>query len=180
MSKPDDIADLIAQCALNNRSAFTRLYGLTSPKLFGIVLRVLNNRAEAEDALQEVYIKIWNNAEKFSANQYSPMSWLIVVARNHAIDIIRARKPLAVDIDDAFDVSDDAKTPEQEAVNTSEGKRIDNCLSELDKNKAQAVREAYVEGYSYDELAQKHSVPINTMRTWLRRSLISLRECLER
>jgi RNA polymerase sigma-70 factor (ECF subfamily) len=164
---------------LNNRAAFTKLYSLTSAKLFGVVLRILNNRAEAEDALQEIYVKIWNNADKFAVNQYSPMSWLVVVARNHAIDVIRARKPIAVDIDDAFDVSDDSKTPEQEAINTSEGKRIDNCLQELDEQKAQAVRGAYVEGYSYEELAERFSVPINTMRTWLRRSLISLKECLE-
>ncbi|KPB02936.1 sigma-70 family RNA polymerase sigma factor [Ahrensia marina] len=175
----DDIGNLISQCALNNRAAFTKLYSLTSAKLFGVVLRILNNRAEAEDALQEIYVKIWNNADKFAVNQYSPMSWLVVVARNHAIDVIRARKPIAVDIDDAFDVSDDSKTPEQEAINTSEGKRIDNCLQELDEQKAQAVRGAYVEGYSYEELAERFSVPINTMRTWLRRSLISLKECLE-
>lgn len=175
----DDIGNLISQCALNNRAAFTKLYSLTSAKLFGVVLRILNNRAEAEDALQEIYVKIWNNADKFAVNQYSPMSWLVVVARNHAIDVIRARKPIAVDIDDAFDVSDDNKTPEQEAINTSEGKRIDNCLQELDEQKAQAVRGAYVEGYSYEELAERFSVPINTMRTWLRRSLISLKECLE-
>lgn len=174
-----DIGNLISQCALNNRAAFTELYNLTSGKLFGVVLRILNNRAEAEDALQEIYVKIWNNSDKFAVNQYSPMSWLIVVARNHAIDVIRARKPIAVDIDDAFDVSDDSKTPEQEAMNTSEGKRIDNCLQELDEQKAQAVRGAYVEGYSYEELAERFSVPINTMRTWLRRSLISLKECLE-
>ncbi|WP_026480977.1 sigma-70 family RNA polymerase sigma factor [Ahrensia sp. 13_GOM-1096m] len=175
----DDIGNLISQCALRNRASFTQLYSLTSAKLFGVVLRILNNRAEAEDALQEIYVKIWNNADKFAVNQYSPMSWLVVVARNHAIDVIRARKPIAIDIDDAFDVSDDSKTPEQEAINTSEGKRIDSCLQELDEQKALAVRGAYVEGYSYDELAERFSVPINTMRTWLRRSLISLRECLE-
>lgn len=180
LAASDDIGDLIGQCALKNRPAFVQLYKLTSSKLFGVVLRVLNNRAEAEDALQEIYIKIWNNADKFSVNNYSPMSWLVVVARNHAIDIVRARKPKAMSIDDAFDVSDDRKTPEEMAVNTSEGRRIYGCLEELDKDKAQAVQGAYVEGYSYEELAERYSVPINTMRTWLRRSLISLRECLER
>lgn len=180
MTRPDHIADLIARCALKNRPAFTELYGLTSSKLFGVVLRILKDRAEAEDALQDVYVKIWNNAGRFQVNQYSPMSWLIVVARNHAIDIIRARQPQSVAIDDAFDVHDDAKNPEEEAVNTSEGDRIARCLEELDEIKARAVRDAYVEGYSYEELAQHNGVPINTMRTWLRRSLISLRDCLER
>ncbi len=180
MNTPADIEKLIARCALNDRAAFTALYNSTSAKLFGVVLRVLNNRADADEALQEIYVKIWNNASRFTANNYSPMSWLILIARNHAIDIIRSRKPGAVDIDDAYDIADDKKTPEDEAVNSSEGKRIDNCLSELDQNKAQAVRDAYVEGYSYEELAGRFEVPINTMRTWLRRSLASLKECLER
>ena len=180
MTTPELISDLIAQCALKNRAAFTQLYNLTSAKLFGVVVRVLNNTAEAEDALQEIYIKIWKTADKFAVNKYSPMSWLIVVARNHAIDVIRARKPIAIDIDDAFDVPDERKTPEDEAVNTSEGARIEKCLSELNESKATAVFGAYVEGYSYEELAERHAVPINTMRTWLRRSLISLKECLER
>lgn len=180
LSNDTDIQNLISQCALKNRAAFAQLYDRTSAKLLGVLLRVLNNRSDAEDALQEVYVKIWRNADKFAANQHSPMSWLVAVARNHAIDTIRARKPIAVDIDDALDVSDEGKTPEQEMMNTSEGQQIDKCLSELDENKAEAVRGAYVEGYSYEELAERFGVPINTMRTWLRRSLINLRKCLER
>ena len=180
MSGDNDIRELIALCGLKNRAAFVQLYHQTSAKLFGVVLRILKNRSDAEDALQEVYVKIWNNADKFAGDHYSPMSWLIVVARNHAIDIIRARKPGSADIDEVPDLSDDRKTPEEEVINASEGERINNCLSELDQQKADAVRGAYVEGYSYEELAERYSVPLNTMRTWLRRSLISLRKCLER
>ncbi|NVK33408.1 MAG: sigma-70 family RNA polymerase sigma factor [Rhodobacteraceae bacterium] len=180
MNTSTDIEKLISRCALNDRAAFTDLYKATSSKLFGVVLRILKNKAEAEEALQEIYIKIWNNASMFASNAYSPMSWLIVIARNHAIDIVRVRKPDTVDIEETFDIADDKKTPEDEAINSSEGGRIDNCLSELDVNRAQAVRQAYVEGYSYDELAAAFEVPVNTMRTWLRRSLASLKKCLER
>ena len=180
MKPTSDIENFIARIALKDRKAFSKLYETTSAKLFGIVLRILNNRADAEEALQEIYIKIWNNASKYTANNYSPMSWLIAIARNHAIDIIRARKPVSVDIDEEFNIADENKTPEDEAINTSEGKRIEKCLTELDQNKANAIRMAYVEGYSYVELAASFKVPINTMRTWLRRSLASLKECLER
>ena len=88
-----DIADLIARCSLRDRAAFRTLYQRTSAKLFGVVLRVLKNRAEAEEAIQEVYIKIWQRADRYVPGQYSPISWLVAIARNHALDMIRARRP---------------------------------------------------------------------------------------
>lgn len=181
MISSKEIENLILQTALGNRDAFRSLYHTTSSKLFGVCLRVLKDRASAEDALQEVYVKIWQKADTFAANHYSPMSWLIVIARNHSIDVIRARKPQAVDIDDAIDISDETtKSPEEAAMNSSEGRRIDLCLKELDADRAGAVQSAYVEGYSYQELAEHYDVPVNTMRTWLRRSLAKLKACLER
>ena len=173
-----EIADLIARCALRDRQAFRDLYQRTSAKLFGVSLRILKDRAEAEEALQEVYVKIWQRADRYVAGGYSPISWLVAVARNHALDILRARKPVADDIDAALDVADAGPTPEQSALESGERTRIDGCLGELEAAKADAVRGAYLDGFSYEELAARHSVPLNTMRTWLRRSLIKLRECL--
>lgn len=181
MISSKEIENLISQTALGNRNAFRSLYHATSSKLFGVCLRILKDRACAEDALQEIYIKIWQKSDSFAANHYSPMSWLIVIARNHSIDVIRARKPQAIDIDDAIDISDETtKSPEQEAMNNCDGRRIDLCLKELDADRAAAVQSAYVEGYSYQELAEFYDVPVNTMRTWLRRSLAKLKACLER
>ncbi len=180
MTGGNEISGLIAKVAMRDRAAFAALYDRTSAKLFGICLRVLNDRAEAEDALQEVYVKIWRNAAKFSVSGYSPISWLVAVARNHAIDRIRARRPEAVDIEDAAETADDGPSPEQAAMSASEQRRIAACLDELEAARADAVRGAYVEGYSYQDLAERHNVPLNTMRTWLRRSLMKLKECLER
>ena len=173
-----DIADLIARCALRDRQAFRDLYQRTSAKLFGVSLRILRDRAEAEEALQEVYVKIWQRADRYVAGGYSPISWLVAVARNHALDIVRARKPVADDIDAALDVADAGPNPEQAALESGERARIDGCLDELEAPKADAVRGAYLDGFSYEELAARHDVPLNTMRTWLRRSLLKLRECL--
>ena len=173
-----DIADLIARCALRDRAAFRDLYTRTSAKLFGVSLRILKDRSEAEEALQEVYVKIWQRADRYVAGSYSPISWLVAVARNHALDILRARKPIADEIDVALEIADLGPDPERAAVEKSERTRIDSCLAELDGDKAEAVRGAYLDGYSYDELAERHGVPLNTMRTWLRRSLLKLRECL--
>lgn len=176
----DDISGLITRVALRDRPAFDRLYQLTSAKLFGVCLRILRERSEAEDALQEVYVRIWGRAERYAASDASAISWLIAIARNHCIDRIRARKAPSVHLDDALEVADTGMNPEASAVNKGEGARIDRCMGELDKERAQAVRAAYVEGHSYEELAQRFSVPLNTMRTWLRRSLLKLKECLEK
>ena len=176
----DEISVLISKVALRDRSAFDRLYKTTSAKLFGVCLRILRERSEAEDALQEVYVKVWGRAERFAASEASPVSWLIAVARNHCIDRLRARKAPAINLDDALDIAEPGMNPEMSAVNKGEGARIDRCMGELDKDRAAAVRAAYVEGHSYEDLARRFDVPLNTMRTWLRRSLLKLKECLER
>ena len=108
------------------------------------------------------------------------MAWLVTIARNQAIDLIRSRQPATLEYDDAPDVADAAPDPEAQALLSGEARRIDRCLGELEENKAAAVVAAYVEGLSYQELADRNAVPLNTMRTWLRRSLIKLRECLNR
>ena len=176
---PDALSQLISKTALGDRSAFASLYSMTSAKLFGVTLRLLQNRSDAEEALQEVYVKIWQRAGQFARGDTSPMAWLCAIARNQAIDMIRSRKAATSDIEEAYDLADLAPGPEHLAVLSSEGRRIDHCMQQLDRDKAKAVKSAYVEGLSYEELASKYEVPINTMRTWLRRSLMKLKECLD-
>ncbi|TGQ74963.1 MAG: sigma-70 family RNA polymerase sigma factor [Mesorhizobium sp.] len=177
---PQDITKLIVRTSMKDRAAFDLLYRQTSAKLFGVCLRVLNNRGDAEEALQEVFVKIWTKADRFAVSDLSPISWLVAIARNHAIDRVRARRKPAADIDAALDVADPAPGPEAMVVAGGETERIYHCLEELEKDRAAAVRGAYLNGESYAELAERHGVPLNTMRTWLRRSLMKLRECLER
>src|SRR5436190_5290745 len=119
-----DIAALISRCALRDRQAFRDLYGRTSSKLFGVTLRILRDRSEAEEALQEVYVKIWQRADRYVAGGYSPISWLVAIARNHSLDILRARKPVSEDIDTALEVADAGPDPEQAAANAGERARI--------------------------------------------------------
>ncbi|HCO54881.1 sigma-70 family RNA polymerase sigma factor [Pelagibacterium nitratireducens] len=178
MADTAEIADLLARIALRDRNAFRALYARTSAKLFGVSLRILSNRSEAEDALQDVFIKVWQRAEGYRPDAASPMTWLITIARNNAIDRLRARRPGHTDIDEAFDLEDSGMSPEQSAINTDDGNRIDECMGQLKPERAEAVRRAYVEGESYNELADRLGVPLNTVRTWLRRSLLALRDCL--
>jgi RNA polymerase sigma-70 factor, ECF subfamily len=175
-----DITKLIVRTAMRDRGAFDLLYRQTSAKLFGVCLRVLNDRAEAEEALQEVYVKVWTKADRFAVSDLSPISWLVAVARNHSIDRLRQRRRPAADLDEAIEVADPNPGPEARAVMGDERDRVFSCLEELEDDKAAAVRGAYILGESYVELAERHRVPLNTMRTWLRRSLMKLRECLER
>ena len=177
---PQDITKLIARTSMRDRTAFDLLYRLTSAKLFGVCLRVLNDRSEAEEALQEVYVKVWTKADRFAVSELSPISWLVAVARNHAIDRLRVRRKMTAGIDAAIDIADPTPGPEALAMAGEDSARVHRCLDELDEDRASAVRGAYLKGESYAELAERHDVPLNTMRTWLRRSLIKLRECLER
>lgn len=181
MSDADkQLADLIGRVSLRDRQAFDALYAETSSKLFGVALRLLKNRADAEEALQEVYIRIWQKAESHARSGAPAMGWLVTIARNHAIDRLRSRKQPADDIDEAYDLADKGPTPEAAMLATDERQQIDGCLDELDDDKADAVRSVYLDGFSYQELADRNAVPLNTMRTWLRRSLMKLKDCLER
>ncbi|MES5100844.1 sigma-70 family RNA polymerase sigma factor [Agrobacterium sp. BA1120] len=178
--RQDDLSTLIGLVALSDRNAFASLYTSTSPKLFSICLRILKDRTDADEALQEVYVKIWQRARLFSAASGTAEVWLAAIARNQSIDIIRARKPIASELSDVPDLVDAAPDPEQATLQKDTGRSIERCLDELEESRAKAVRQAYVEGMSYQELAQVYAVPLNTMRTWLRRSLIKLKECMER
>jgi RNA polymerase sigma-70 factor (ECF subfamily) len=139
----------------------------------------LRDKGEAEDALQEVYVKIWHNAARFAVTDRSAISWLAAVARNHAIDRARARHPQPMAIAEALELPDGSPDPEQATLASDLRNSIENCLGQLKGVRAAAVRGAYVEGYSYQELAERYSLPLNTVRTWLRRSLLQLRECLQ-
>lgn len=176
----DPVADLLLRCATQDRAAFRSLYAATSSKLMGVLLRILGNRAEAEDALQEVFTRIWLRAGRFDPSKGAGMTWIIALARNHAIDRLRSRKPEQSEEGEAELVADQAPRAETRLIAKGEAHRIAECFETLEPDRAEAVRGAYLAGLSYQELADQHAVPLNTMRTWLRRSLLKLKECLDR
>ncbi|OCX60980.1 RNA polymerase subunit sigma [Thioclava sp. SK-1] len=180
MSGRAEIETLLARVALRDQAAFAALYDATHAKLFGICLHVLKNRSEAEDALQDVFLRVWHKADRYAVTGHSPMTWLITVARNLSIDRLRARKSATEDIDMVHDLSDGAPGPEAATIARSEAARISTCMASLEEQRAEALRGAYLEGLSYAELAEHHAVPLNTMRTWLRRGLQKLKDCLSR
>ena len=176
----DPIADLLHKIAAQDRAAFRVIYADAAAKLMGVLLRILGNRAEAEDALQEVFTRVWLRANRYEADKGRGMTWLIALARNHAIDRLRARHDSHPADEDALNaIPDHAPRAEQQLIAAGEARRINHCLDALEADKAAALRGAYLGGVSYLDLAARFDVPLNTMRTWLRRSLLKLKECME-
>jgi RNA polymerase sigma-70 factor (ECF subfamily) len=176
----DEIEKLIAGVAMGDRSAFSRLYDATSGKLFAVCLRVLRDRAAAEDSMQDAYVKVWNNADRYQVTGHSPMSWLITIARNTAIDRLRGRRSDRDLADFSERIAAPGLDPERSALAASEARSIVKCLDELDTDRRAAVIGAYLGGETYQQLSDRFDVPLNTMRTWLRRGLAALRECMSR
>ncbi len=180
MAEDDPIATLLSRCAAQDRAAFRLLYEAASAKLFGVLIRMLGQRAEAEDALQEVFTRIWLRAGRYEAARGRGMTWMIAIARNLAIDRLRARPEQAAADAEAMDaIADSAPHAEARLIAAGEARRVTDCFARLEPDRAAAVRGAYLSGLSYEALALRHGVPLNTMRTWLRRSLLRLKECLE-
>jgi len=179
MAELADIETILAKCAVGDRDAFSSLYSETSAKLYGVCLHVLGHQADAEDALQDVFVKIWHDADHSHVNGLSPMTWLITLARNLSIDKLRAR---ALKTDgEASDVQEAQDTAAQpEAIAALDQGQIVACLAELEPDGSDAVRRAYLKGESYQELAERYDVPLKAVRAWLRGSLIKLKECLSR
>lgn len=180
----DGLEDLLSRVGLGERAAFSALYDATAAKLFGLCLRILKDRTLAEEALQEIYVKIWHNSGRYQPGRGAALAWLLTVARNHAIDRLRQlRAAQARDAGEGAEPDSLAATdpgPAEQLAMKQDRARIAGCLGELDPARAQAVQLAYFEGYTYAELADRFTVPLNTMRTWLRRSLMALKECLTR
>lgn len=171
------LEDLLLRIAAQDRAAYSLFYNSASPKLFAILIRILGTRHEAEDALQEVFIKIWLRAQHFTPEKGQAMTWAIAIARNHAIDVLRARKPVHAGDEAAMMAAPDP-SPSAEARLIAQGQaaRILHCLKNLDPVVSAALRGAYLSGMSYSDLALAANVPINTMRTRLRRGLMSLKD----
>lgn len=176
----DPLAEALAAVAGGDRAAFRALYSAAAPKLLGVCLRILKDRAEAEDAMQEVFTRVWTRARHYDPAKAAALTWMIVIARNHCIDRLRARPAGQREDVAALDgLADAAPGVEARLTAAAEARRVIDCFATLASDRAAAIRGAYLEGLSYEVLAGRHGVPVNTMRSWLRRGLMRLKECLE-
>jgi RNA polymerase sigma-70 factor (ECF subfamily) len=172
----------LARIAGGDRGALQLLYRDTSAKLFAVCVRILRDEGEAEDVLQDVYTAVWQRAGTFDPARASPITWLVAIARNRSIDRLRSGAMAARTrmMEEADDVSDNAPDALAQIESLQEERRLTDCLGELEPRHAVAIRFAFLDGMTYDELARRMNVPLGTMKSWIRRSLLRLRECLER
>jgi RNA polymerase sigma-70 factor, ECF subfamily len=172
---------LLAAVAKGDKAAFERLYGATRAKLYGVLLRILGRPEAADDVMQETYLKVWQMAGKFDPTVASPITWMVAIARNRAIDIVRKKADVSVeDSPEAMAVAADTPPPLARREMTEELRRLLGCLGKLDPEKQRIVLLAYYSGWSREQLSHKLDIPVNTIKTWLRRSLIEIRECMGR
>ena len=171
------LPELLEATSRGDSNAFRRLYDATAPKLFGIVLRITSNRAVAEEVLQETYLKVWQNAERFTAEAGSPITWLAAIARNRAIDRIRAERIERQRSDDDQAILD--RLPAPSLGDPAARQRLRLCLSELGEEAQSCIVLAYCSGYSREELAERYDRPVGTIKTLLHRSIKLLRDCLD-
>lgn len=179
MTDHDDNVRMLVAIAAGSRVDFADFYRTNCDMVFAILLRMLRDRTDAEDLLQEVFVRVWTRAGRYDPRLSNPRTWLVAITRNAAIDRLRSRqvRPVTQPVDPGL--PGPGPGPEAQAIAADQRTRLDGCLDELDADKAQAVRRAYLDGWSYEELARDADVPLNTMKTWLRRSLQRLRACMD-
>jgi RNA polymerase sigma-70 factor, ECF subfamily len=175
----DDLSNLLSRIATRDAAAFAALYKQTNAKLYGVVARILTRGDAAADALQEVYVRIWEKAGEFDPLKGSPLAWMATIARNRALDEVRRVRPVSLeDQPEGFEPAAEEIDP-LAARERSEGlSALVDCLKALDEEKRAIVLLAYYRGSSREALAKRFGRPVPTIKTWLHRSLAQLRDCL--
>ncbi|WP_321797244.1 sigma-70 family RNA polymerase sigma factor [Caballeronia sp. J97] len=173
------VNQMLANVASGDEQAFAELYRATSPRVFGVIVRMIHDRGEAEDILQEVFATAWRRADTFDPARGSAITWLVALARNRTIDRMRQRREELLGENDASEIADESPTPAVAAESSEQRRRLEDCLDRLDPQQKGAIREAFFTGATYGELAQRLAVPLGTMKSWIRRSLMQLKLCLE-
>jgi len=175
----DRLVEALRRVSEGDREALRAVYAATSAKLFGVCLRILPDRQDAEDVLQEAYLTVWRKAGSFDPAKASPITWLVTLTRNRALDRLRARRPLASEpIELAAEVADDAPPADRLIEADQDAARLAECLGELQAEDRTLIRTAFYQGSSYSELATRAAMPLGTVKSRIRRALMKLRGCL--
>jgi RNA polymerase sigma-70 factor (ECF subfamily) len=179
---PEQLAELIARCALRDQRAFAALYEFSSAKLFAVAVRITRRRDWAEEVLQEAFINIWNHANGYNATKSAPMTWMTAIVRNRALDWLR--RPREVEVDEGHEelmasIPDESPGPEELLRKSIEAGQLAECLKALTEDQQRSITLAFFYGMSHAELAEQLHKPLGTVKTWVRRGLDRLKLCLD-
>jgi RNA polymerase sigma-70 factor (ECF subfamily) len=176
-----EVAGLLAACARQDRQAFQRLYELTSPQLLACLIRMLRNRALAEDALQDVFVQVWQRAAQFQRGRGSSWAWLIAIARYRAIDLQRRERRLVAGGAEEFEAIAADEEPHESlmALGHRAAAALDNCLNALQERQRHCILLSYQNGMTHAEVADRIGEPLGSVKSWIRRGLTALRRCLD-
>ena len=184
-SDPIDLG-LLQRIAARDTLALAALYDRHSRLLFSLILRIVGDRGEAEDLLQEVFVRVWTRAERYDARVGGPLPWIVRVARNCAIDRLRARRVRATVDAPAIDLAaveaapaTGVQTPEAAVLDAERRRRLTDALAGLPSEQRRLIEAAFFEGYTHSELAQRFGLPLGTVKTRIRAGMIAMRQQME-
>lgn len=170
---------LLARIARQDRDAFHQLYKETSPKLFAVAVRILGRSELAEEVLQDAFLTVWNRADRYRSDIASPLSWMVSITRNRAIDVLRKRTELPLSEDgQEMNRASELPDPYELTAQSSELRALLACMEGIDAKHQKCILMAYYYGYTHDEIASKVGVPTGTVKSWLSRGLKRIRDCL--
>jgi RNA polymerase sigma-70 factor (ECF subfamily) len=186
MDDRDEVRDLLARVGLRDAQAFEALYRRVAGRLMAVALRVMQDRAAAEDVLQEVFASIWNRTDHAAPGQHRTLAWLCVVTRHRAIDLLRKRRPEEPlhwrdehGEERMHDAPADDASPMAQLLAREGDAQLGRCMGELESEPRRALLLAFHDGLTHAEIAQCMARPLGTVKAWTRRSLLRLKGCME-
>lgn len=175
----DQLRQLLAQCSLGDRRAFETLYLSVGPRLHGVALRFMGRPDLAEEVLQESFVRIWNNASRYEPHLSAPLTWMINITRNQAIDQLRKHRDRPLSDLEEQSLVDETPSAHEQLNSAREASALNRCLDSLEGMQRQSITIAFFRGMSGAELAEHLAAPLGSVKSWIRRGMERLRRCLE-
>lgn len=174
-----DLTAALRRCAAGDEASLRAIYDAEAPRMLGVAVRLLRRRDLAEEAVHDTFLKIWSSAAMFDEARGDPRAWIYTILRNRSLSILRgeARTDLVDDFEPLGLESGD-ESPEDAMARLSDGGALNACLERLDPVRRKAVLLAYVNGLTHGEIAGHMQIPLGTIKSWIRRSLMVLKDCL--
>lgn len=180
-TEQDELMGLLIAVAREDRRAFQRLYEKISGRMFGLCLKLANQRDLAEEAVQDAFVQIWHHAGEYHTDRGAPLGWMLTIARYRTLDLMRARKSKQTAGDSHLEhIEDGREGPLDMSLRTAGAEQLTGCLEELSEAQRDSILLSYYRGFTHDELSETLSSPIGTVKSWIRRGLMALKRCLER